>query len=133
MLQKAISRANFSSSHKHAAKMGDKLDLYAATRIDGSNLPRAPQSAFRKRPVRLIYDKNEFWAFRLPSEEAFLMGNFDKQSLFGTRHGLEHSPHIKAQMDIDTRLLLGLCGITALILIFEFKKNSKFPGFIRGD
>ena len=44
-----------------AAAPEQTLDILSATRIDGSNLPRAPKSAFRKRPVRLAYDKNEFW------------------------------------------------------------------------
>lgn len=36
-------------------------DVLAATRVEGTDkLPRAPASAFRKRPVRLDYDKNEF-------------------------------------------------------------------------
>ena len=86
---------------KAAASRIEKVELYAASKIDGATLPRAPLSAFRKRPVRLSYDKNEFWSFRLPSENNFLMQNFDKSAIFGKRHGLEHSPHIKAQMDID--------------------------------
>lgn len=129
MLSKlTTSKAYFSTetAFKHAAKSEGRLNIFEASKIDGSGLPRAPKSAFRKRPVRLTYDKNEFWTFRMPSEEEFLMQNFDKQSLFGTRHGLQHSPHIKAQMDIDTRLLLGLCGVTALMLITEFKKNGLF-------
>ena len=103
----------------------DTIELFAATKIDGSNLPRAPKSAFRKRPVRLQYDKNEFYAFRLPSEDAFLLGNFDRNTLFGTRQGIQHSPHLRAQMNIDTQLLLGLCGITFGVLFFEFKRNGK--------
>ena len=125
MLGKLTSKSHFSSSFKHAAKPDGKVELLGATKIDGSLLPRAPESAFRKRPVRLVYDKNEFWAFRLPSENAFLMGNFDKQSLFGTRHGLQHSPHIRAQMDIDSQIMMGLVGVTAAMLVFEFKKNGK--------
>ena len=86
----ASNKAHFSTNNasKAAAQAGERLDLLGATKLDGSNLPRASESAFRKRPVRLIYDKNEFWSFRLPSESAFLMGSFDKGSLFGTRHGL---------------------------------------------
>ena len=75
--------------------------------------------------MRLTYDKNEFWNFRLPTENNFLLQNFDKTAIFGKRHGLQHSPHIKAQMDIDTRLLLGLCGLTMVMLSCEFKRNGK--------
>ncbi len=73
---------------KAAATQAPRMELFAAAKMDGSHLPRAPQSAFRKRPVRLSYDKNEFYAFRLPSENNFLMQNFDKTEIFGKRHGL---------------------------------------------
>ena len=72
----------------HKTTGASRSELCAAARIDASSLPRAPQSAFRKRPVRLTYDKNEFYRFRLPSENAYLLGNFDKHAIFGTRHGL---------------------------------------------
>ena len=127
MLGKLANKAHFSSfnTHRHAAKTPDHIELHAATKIDGSHLPRAPKSAFRKRPVRLSYDKNEFYAFRLPSENAFLLGSFDKNDLFGTRHGIQHSPHLRAQMNIDSQILLGLCGATLAMLFFEFKRNGK--------
>ena len=127
MLGKLANKAHFSTgdAFKHAAKTPDTIELLAGTKIDGSNLPRAPKSAFRKRPVRLNYDKNEFYAFRLPSENAFLLGSFDKTSLFGVRHGIQHSPHLRAQMNIDSQLLLGLCGATLTMLFFEFKRNGK--------
>ena len=76
------------------AASGAQAELYAASRIDGSSLPQAPVSAFRKRPVRLSYDKNEYWMFRLPSENHGLLQPFDKQDIFGKRHGIDHSPHI---------------------------------------
>ena len=86
MLGKLATKANFSTSAGKIATGG--VDILGATKMDATNLPRAPTSAFRKRPVRLIYDKNDFWSFRMPSENAFLLGNFDKHSIFGTRHGL---------------------------------------------
>ena len=58
------------------ARQAAPAELFAATKMDGAALPRAPQSAFRKRPVRLSYDKNEFWRYRLPSENHFLLQNF---------------------------------------------------------
>lgn len=32
------------------------------------NLPKAPANPYKKRPVKLKYDRNEFYSFRLPSE-----------------------------------------------------------------
>ena len=44
MLGKLASKANFSSENafKHAAKVEGRIELLGATKIDGSNLPRAP-------------------------------------------------------------------------------------------
>ena len=50
---------------------------------DGENLPRAPVSVYRKRPIKLIYDKNDYHMFRLPSEKTFLLGSYDYEDLFG--------------------------------------------------
>ena len=111
---------------KAASTQGQRVELYAAAKIDGSVLPRAPVSAFRKRPVRLSYDKNEFWSFRLPSENNFLMQNFDKSAIFGKRHGLEHSPHIKAQMDIDSRIMKALVALSLLFVVFDMRRNASF-------
>ena len=52
------------------------------------------------------------------------MQNFDKTDIFGKRKGLEHSPNIKAQMDIDQRILLGLIGASVLMLLCDFKRNG---------
>ena len=76
--------------------------------------------------MRLDYDKNEYFMFRLPSENHFLLSPFEKADIFGKREGLNHSPHIKQQIDLDTRLLLGLMGISALMLVSDFKRNAKF-------
>ena len=70
------------------------LNVLDPRKVDTSDLPVAPKSAFRKRPVKLRYDKNEYWMFRLPSEQAFLFGAFDTSDLFGKRKGITHSPHI---------------------------------------
>ena len=123
MLGNLATKANFSTQAGKAASAG--IDILGAAKMDGTNLPRAPTSAFRKRPVRLVYDKNDFWSFRMPSEKAFLLQNFDAHSMFGVRHGLQHSPHLRAQMDIDSRLLLGLVGLSFLMLGAEFKQNGK--------
>lgn len=56
--------------------------------MDPTGLPTVSDSAFRKRPVKLSYDKNEFHMFRLPSEDAFLLSSYDKDELFGKRKGI---------------------------------------------
>ena len=51
--------------------------------ITSNSLPRTPHSPYRKRPVKLRYDKNDFHMFRLPSEKNFLLSSFDYEDLFG--------------------------------------------------
>ena len=55
----------------------------AVQKISADNLPSAPVNPYKKRPLKLVYDKNEFHAFRLPSEQAFLLGSYDQEDLFG--------------------------------------------------
>ena len=102
-----------------AAETGKKAavqmhDLFEATRINPDGLPLAPRTAFRKRPVKLTYDKNEYYTFRLPSEDAQLMGPFDKDEIFGRRQGVNYSPHIKSQVDLDTKMLWGLIAFSLI-------------------
>ena len=128
MLSKSLQKAAFSTAEagKAVATTSDRIDVMASSRLDGSALPRAPKSAFRKRPVRFNYDKNEFYSFRLPTENYFLMQNFDTSAIFGKRYGLEHSPHIRDQMNIDSRILLGLVGVSLAMCFSDFSRNGKF-------
>jgi hypothetical protein len=53
-------------------------DITSHTKVESTEqLPKVPASAFRKRPVKLSYDKNEYYTFRMPSEKDFLLGGFD--------------------------------------------------------
>ena len=124
MLNKFTQKAAGSGAAGAAASQS--VGLYDSTKIDGGNLPRAKQSAFRKRPVRLTYDKNEFWAYRLPSEQNFLTSAFSKQDVFGKNYGLEHSPHIAAQMNLDHKIFLGLIAGTILLAVGDQKRNGSF-------
>ena len=112
----------FSSKHS-------SLPQTSAYNIDGitsDQLPKAPANPYRKRPVKIIYDKNDFHMFRLPSEKAFLLSSFDSQDLFGARKGIQHSPHIRAQMNLDTNLVWGFMIISTVAMIIETKRTHKF-------
>ena len=61
--------------------------------------------------------------FRLPSEKAFLLNGFDSQNLFGARTGLKHSPHIRAQMDLDTNLVWVYLLVSLGLLMIENKRT----------
>lgn len=71
----------------------------------------------------MVYDKNEYHMFMLPSEKAFLLGSFDHEDVFGQRKGTLHSPHIRAQMNMDTNLVW-LFGIVMFgCLVAENKRT----------
>ena len=81
MLSKMISNATRRAAR--SAEVPNQFDLLAASRISSANIPRAPKTAFRKRPVKLEYDQNEYLNFRLPSEDAQLLNTFEKEDIFG--------------------------------------------------
>ena len=103
-----------------------KYDIMKPSQLSGDNLPQAPRSAFRKRPVKLTYDRNEYWQFRLPSEDAQLMGPFQKDDVFGKRQGVDYSPHIKAQVELDTRLLWLIGGLSIFAMMAQAKGMEEF-------
>ena len=89
-------------------------------------MPRAPLNPWRKRPIKLTYSRNDFEMFRLPSEKAFLLGGYDYNDLFGKRQGMNHAPHIRSQMDMDTNLVLAACGLCFLLILWEPARTHKF-------
>ena len=86
-------RATYSSGATH--KLGADHP-YTPGGVHASELAESPRNPYRKRPVKLIYDRNEFHMFRLPSEKSFLLGTYDYNDLFGERNGINHSPHIRS-------------------------------------
>ena len=122
-----MGKAGGSGSKAAAAAVSETpLNILDAKKVSAEGLPRAPVSAFRKKPVKLQYDMNEYHMFRLPSEKAFLFGSFDYNELFGRKKGITHSPHIQAQVDIDTRLLWLIGGLSVAMMCTEFKRQAEF-------
>ena len=76
--------------------------------------------------MKITYDKNDFHMFRLPSEKAFLLGSFDYNDLFGDRNGINHSPHIRAQMNLDSNLVWGAFIVGLVLLLAENKRTHDF-------
>ena len=110
-------------THKGQHLHTGETQPYDVDGITAQSLPKASQNPYRKRPVKIIYDKNDFQMFRLPSEKAFLLNGFDSQNLFGARTGLKHSPHIRAQMDLDTNLVWAYLGLSLILLMIENKRT----------
>jgi hypothetical protein len=100
-------------------------DLGAANKVDPTGLPVAPRSAFRKRPVKLEYDANEYHQFRLPSENDFLFSGMDKDDIFGYRKGLQHSPFMQAQQNLDSNLLWAITIGSVFMMGYAIKQKAR--------
>jgi hypothetical protein len=99
---------------------------YNVNGITSASLPYAPVNPYRKRPVKLMYDRNEYHMFKLPSEKAFLLGGMDTQDIFGARKGIQHSPHLRAQMDMDSNLVWCFAIASFVLLVIENKRSHDF-------
>ena len=109
-----------------AVQINTNYNLDSSKNIDSEGLPQAPFNPYRKRPVKLTYDKNEFYMFRMPSENTFLLGSFDKEDLFGKRKGIQQSPHIKAQTDLDSNIVWLIAGVTFVMMFSELKPKHTY-------
>lgn len=101
-------------------------DITENYREKAGDVAQAPANPYRKRPMKLKYDKNEFHSFRLPSENHFLLGSFDNEDLFGKRKGIEHSPHIRAQLNLDSNIIYFYMLLTFVALGLEMKYHDEF-------
>lgn len=97
-----------------------------ANNVSSAGLQKASLNPYRKRPLKLVYDKNDFHAFRLPSENHFLLGSYDVEDLFGQRKGINHSPHIRTQLDLDSNMVWLYFVFCLLALGTEFKYHDEF-------
>ena len=101
-------------------------DISENYREKAGDLPSEAANPYRERPMKLKYDKNEFHSFRLPSENHFLLASFDHEDLFGKRKGIEHSPHIRAQLNLDSNLVYFYFLLTFVALGLEMKYHDEF-------
>lgn len=109
-----------------AASIKSEYDItQAAKNVNPNGLPHAPQNPYKKRPIKLTYEKTEYHSFRLPSEQHFLLSSFDTEDLFGKRRGIEHSPHIRSQLDLDSNLVWLYFLFTAFAFFSEFSKDEE--------
>ena len=100
--------------------------------VSGAKLPVASINPYRKRPQKLVYDKMEYQAFRLPSEGHFLLSPFDQENLFGKREGINHSPAVRAQLNLDSNLVWLYFVLTLLAFSSEFKQHDEFLNLRQG-
>ena len=88
-------------------------------------IPKAPLNPWRKRPVKVTYDPTHYQMFRLPSEKAFLFQGNDYNDVFGERKGMNHAPHIRNQINLDTNLVFAFVFLTGVLLLMEPGRTHK--------
>lgn len=118
--------SGFSSLYGKKSQTLPQAEPYNINGITSAQVPPTPSNPYRKKPVKLVYDSNEYHMFRLPSEKAFLLGSYDYEDVFGQRKGINHSPHLRAQMDMDSNLVWFIAGVSLIGLIIENKRTHDF-------
>ena len=89
------------------------------------SLPASERNVFKKRATKLKYNKTDYFQHLLPSEKQhFFQGDFDIHNIFGKRMNTRHSPHIKAQIDLDDKLVLGWFIFVFVNLFIAIKQNK---------
>ena len=127
MIGKRFNAFKVSVSNNLANIQSTKIHEVNAPQAKDPSLPLAPKSAFRKRPVKLEYDPNEYHMFRLPSESESLFSGMDRDDIFGYRKGLQHSPFMKAQQDLDSNILwlVGIGTVCASVVAMRQISNLR--------
>jgi len=60
--------AGYSGMYSDKIRTIPEVRPYDQDGITAASLPNGPTNPYRKRPTKVIYDKNDFHMFRLPSE-----------------------------------------------------------------
>ena len=126
---------NFSSKVQHG-RMGvwralngmlseKSYDINAPSEAKES-LPPAPRNPWRKTPVKLQYDRQEYHMFNLPSEQDFLMGPFDSTKVFGRKPGREHSKQTQQHINLDNNLVFLAFAFAVISMFCEFKDHENY-------
>lgn len=75
--------------------------------------------------MKLEYDANEYHMFRLPSESDTLFSGMDKDDIFGYRKGLQHSPFMQHQQNIDSRLVWVMILGSVVMMNIAIKRKAQ--------
>ena len=55
-----------------------------------------------------------------------MLSSFDNEDIFGKRKGIDHSPHIRSQLNLDSNLVFIYFLLTLLALGCELKYQDEF-------
>jgi hypothetical protein len=96
------------------------FDKFKVFEVKADYLPRQKINPFRKRPLRVIYDHNDFMSFVMPSRRGSVFKGWSHEELFGVKRWRNDSAFIKEYMRVDNQLCM-IVFIGLLLLI---------PGYI---
>ncbi len=84
--------------------------------LRGEYTPRRPINPFKRKPMSVIYDQNNFQQFVMPSKRQDVYGFVDIEKLFGIKRWRNDSPFIKEYIKIDNQIVF-ICILGTLIYI----------------
>jgi hypothetical protein len=74
--------------------------------LRGEYLPRKKINPFKKAPLMLKYDRNNFSQFVLPSKRAEVFSMWGLEELFGIKRWRNDSPFIKEYIRVDNQIFV---------------------------
>jgi hypothetical protein len=97
--------------------------------LRGEYTPRTPISPFRRKPMSVIYDQNNFQQFVMPSKRQYVHGFIDIEKLFGIKRWRNDSPFIKEYIRIDNEIFVYSIIATVVLILFSFERFERIENY----
>jgi hypothetical protein len=106
----------------------DKMEMPYELR--GEYLPRKKINPFKKNPLQVVYDRNDFQSFVLPSKRSEVYGIWGTEELFGVKRWRNDSPYIKEYVRVDNQIFAIVLLIMILLWpIYMYRQNELMKGY----
>jgi hypothetical protein len=106
----------------------DKINI--PYEIRGEYLPRKKINPFKKNPLQVVYDRNDFQSFVLPSKRSEVYGLWGTEELFGVKRWRNDSPFIKEYVRVDNQIFAILLLILVLFWpLYMYRQKEVIKGY----
>jgi len=98
--------------------------------LRGEYLPRQKINPFKKNPLQVVYDRNDFQSFVLPSKRSQIYGIWGTEELFGVKRWRNDSPYIKEYVRVDNQIFAIVLLVMILLWpIYMYRQNELMKGY----
>lgn len=105
--------------------------------LRGEYLPRRKINPFKKRPLNVTYDYQNFNSFVLPSRRDEHFHMFNQEELFGIKKWRNDSPYIREYIRVDNQIFLIfflIATLTAPFIIYHHRLLLEYwDNFLTSD